>query len=133
MHACDRVPITAVEVKLGGEWLPLKRTVNNQWPYYNTNGPWQSSFPMPIRVTSVTGETIEDTITSAKGGDGSKQFSAVGGSVRPPMPYTHVSCARLASHSGDHPMHPCPDTAHDFRGPHVSVAEQDKTRQESHF
>nr|QOL01074.1 putative extracellular protein CSOL_007b [Pseudococcomyxa simplex] len=75
-----RVPITAVEVKLGGEWLPLKRTVNNQWPYYNTNGPWQSSFPMPIRVTSVTGETIEDTITSAKGGDGSKQFSAVGGS-----------------------------------------------------
>ncbi len=77
-----RVPITGVEVKLGGEWLPLKRTVNNQWPYYNTNGPWQSSFPMPIRVTSVTGETIEDVITSTKGGDGTKQFSQVaGGSV----------------------------------------------------
>ncbi len=81
MHACGRVPIAGVEVKLNGEWLPLKRTVNNQWPYYNTHGPWQSSFPMPIRVTSVTGETIEDTITSAKGGDGAKQFSAVGGSV----------------------------------------------------
>ncbi|CAL8470266.1 g9808 [Coccomyxa elongata] len=75
-----RVPITSVEVKLNGQWLPLKRTVNNQWPYYNTNGPWQSSFPMPIRVTSVTGETIEDSITSVKGGDGTKQFSAIAGS-----------------------------------------------------
>lgn len=71
-----------MEVKLNGQWLPLKRTVNNQWPYYNTNGPWQSSFPMPIRVTSVTGETIEDSITSVKGGDGIKQFSTVAGSVR---------------------------------------------------
>jgi hypothetical protein len=77
-----RVPITAVEVKLNGQWLPLERTVNNQWPYYNTNGPWQSSFPMPIRVTSVTGETIEDAIPSQTGGNGSKQFTSVSGSVR---------------------------------------------------
>ncbi len=77
---CARVPITSVEVKLNGEWLPLKRTVNNQWPYYNTNGPWQSSFPMPIRVTSVTGETIEDSITSTKGGEGTKQVSGTAGS-----------------------------------------------------
>ena len=68
-----------MEIKLGGAWLPLKRTVNNQWPYYNTNGPWQTSFPMPIRVTSVTGETIEDAITGVKGGQGTSQFSDVSG------------------------------------------------------
>ena len=74
-----RVPITGVEIKLGDTWLPLKRTVNNQWPYYNTNGPWQSSFPMPIRVTSVTGETVEDAITGVKGGQGTKQFGQTSG------------------------------------------------------
>ena len=66
-----------VSVKIGGSWLPLKRSTNNQWPYYNTNGPWQSSFPMPIRITSATGETVEDHIPNAKGGEGTKQFTEV--------------------------------------------------------
>ncbi len=66
-----------MEVKIGGTWVPLKRSSNNQWPYYNTNGPWESSFPMPIRVTSAVGETIEDSVPSSKGGEGTKQFSAV--------------------------------------------------------
>ena len=69
--------MAGVEVKLGGTWVPLKRSANNQWPYYTTNGPWQSSFPMPIRLTSAAGETLEDAIPSAKGGDGTKQFAAV--------------------------------------------------------
>ena len=29
-----------------------------------TNGDWQNAFPMPIRVTSAIGETVEDKITS---------------------------------------------------------------------
>ena len=66
-----------VSVKIGGNWLPLKRSSNNQWPYYNTNGPWQGSFPMPIRITSATGEVVEDNIPNAKGGEGSKQFTEV--------------------------------------------------------
>ncbi|CAL5218467.1 g150 [Coccomyxa viridis] len=74
-----RVPVAGVEIKLGGSWVPLKRSSNNQWPYYNTNGPWQSSFPMPIRITSAAGEAIEDSIPSAKGGDGTKQFGGAGG------------------------------------------------------
>ena len=77
-----RVPIASVEIKLQGQWLPMKRTVNNQWPYYNTNGPWQTAFPIPVRVTSVVGEVIEDTITGVKGNQGTKQFSEVSGSVR---------------------------------------------------
>ena len=66
-----------VSVKIGGNWLPLKRSSNNQWPYYNTNGPWQGSFPMPVRITSATGEVVEDNIPNAKGGVGSKQFTEV--------------------------------------------------------
>jgi len=69
--------VAGVEIKLGGNWIPLKRSANNQWPYYNTNGPWQSSFPMPIRITSAAGESIEDSVPNTKGGDGTKQFSAV--------------------------------------------------------
>lgn len=72
-----RIPVAGVEVKIGSTWVPLKRSANNQWPYYNTNGPWESSFPMPIRVTSAAGETIEDSVPSSKGGEGTKQFSAV--------------------------------------------------------
>jgi len=73
------VPITGVQVKLGGAWRALKHTTNNQWAYYSEAGPWQSSFPLPVRVTSVTGETIEEAITSAAGGDGTKQFKETGG------------------------------------------------------
>ncbi len=65
--------------------MPLKRSSNNQWPYYNTNGPWQSSFPMPIRITSASGETIEDSIPNAKGGDGSKQFGGVSLACNQPL------------------------------------------------
>lgn len=50
-----------MEANIGGGWLPLKRTNNNQWAYYNTNGPWQANFPMPVRVTSCLGETVEVT------------------------------------------------------------------------
>ena len=29
-----------------------------------TNGDWQGAFPMPIRITSAIGETLEDSISS---------------------------------------------------------------------
>ena len=64
-----------MQVKINDVWVNMKRANNNQWPYYNTNGPWQTNFPMPIRVTSIAGETVEDVITSVAGGDGHVQFS----------------------------------------------------------
>ncbi len=64
-----------MQVKINDVWVNMKRANNNQWPYYNTNGPWQTGFPMPIRVTSIAGETVEDVITSPSGGDGHVQFS----------------------------------------------------------
>ena len=73
------IPITDVSIKLNGAWRPLKRVFNNQFAYYSEAGPWQSAFPLPVRVTSVTGETLEDTIKSAEGGDGTQQFKERGG------------------------------------------------------
>lgn len=59
-----RYPITSVSVTIGGSYLPLKRTNNNQWAYYNTNGPWQSNFPMGIKVTNCLGETVTVSLPS---------------------------------------------------------------------
>ena len=70
-----------VEVKIGGSWLTLPRTNNNQWPYYNTNGPWQKSMPIPVRITSVLNETVEDSITSETATVGQTQFSFLSGAA----------------------------------------------------
>ena len=32
-----RIPISAVSVKINGEWLDLKRSVTNTWPYYRVS------------------------------------------------------------------------------------------------
>ena len=53
-----RYPITSVSVSIGGSLVPLTRTNNNQWAYYNSNGPWQAAFPMPIQITNCLGETV---------------------------------------------------------------------------
>ncbi|KAK9834151.1 hypothetical protein WJX81_003220 [Elliptochloris bilobata] len=71
-----RIPVSQVEVKINNVWIKMQRANNNQWPYYNTNGPWQTGFPMPVRVTSIAGETVEDTIAGPSGGEGHVQFSA---------------------------------------------------------
>ncbi|KAK9854210.1 hypothetical protein WJX84_008056 [Apatococcus fuscideae] len=39
-----RNPIIGVSAEINGAWLPLTRTTNNQWAYYNSQGPY--SFPM---------------------------------------------------------------------------------------
>lgn len=72
------VPVSDVQIKLGGSWMSLRRSNNNQWAYYSEAGPWQASFPLPIRVTSVTGETVEDAMASSSGGDGKVQFKVTG-------------------------------------------------------
>ena len=51
-----RIPVAQVEVKINNAWVKMQRANNNQWPYYNTNGPWQTGFPMPIRISSIAGE-----------------------------------------------------------------------------
>ena len=51
-----RIPVAQVQVKINNVWVKMQRANNNQWPYYNTNGPWQTGFPMPIRISSIAGE-----------------------------------------------------------------------------
>ena len=66
-----------------GAWHTPHYTTNNQWvwPGESVNRRWsESDFPMPVRVTSVTGETVEDVIPKG-GGDGTKQFKPVGSLV----------------------------------------------------
>ena len=75
-YAC-RVPLANVSANIGGNWIGLTRTSNNQWAYYNSAGPWENNFPMGLRLTSVTGETIEDSMASNEGGQGQAQFSDV--------------------------------------------------------
>ena len=72
------VPITEVQAKIGGAWRPLRRSNNNQFAYYSEAGPWQTEMPLPLRVTSVTGETVEDVMASTSGGDGTVQFKGTG-------------------------------------------------------
>ena len=82
------VPITDAQVKWGGGsggnstgggggWIPLKRVFNNQWAYYSEKGP--ASWPMDIKVTSVTGETVTDKVTNQAGNTGTVNFKETGG------------------------------------------------------
>jgi hypothetical protein len=68
------VPVAAVQVKLGGAWQDLTRAFNNQWAIH---GDWKAALPIPVRVTAVTGETVEDAITGEVT-EGTVQFAADG-------------------------------------------------------
>ena len=81
------VPITDVQAKIGGSWRSLRRSNNNQFAYYSEAGPWQSEMPLPLRVTSVTGETVEDTMASTSGGEGKVQFKVTGDAGAPGAGY----------------------------------------------
>lgn len=70
------VPIKLVEYQVQGVWWAAARSVNNQWPYHMEAGAF--SFPLPIRVTSVAGEVLTDTVPSSTGGWGTKQFTDTG-------------------------------------------------------
>lgn len=70
------VPLQLVEYQINGVWWPAARSVNNQWPYHREIGNFQ--FPMPIRVTSVAGEVLVDTVSSSSGGWGTQQFTNTG-------------------------------------------------------
>jgi hypothetical protein len=80
-----RVPVASVQIKVDGAWHTPHYTTNNQWvwPGQSVNRKWNDAtdFPMPIRVTSVTGDVIEDVIPAGGNGFGAKQFKAVGGNV----------------------------------------------------
>ena len=78
--------MASVSLNLNNQWVTMTDTSNNQYAYYNTLGPWNTYFPLHIRVTSVTGETVDDYITSATGGVGSAQFT----DVRPPSSSQHM-------------------------------------------
>lgn len=62
---CCSVPLKSVEYKINGKWWKAARSVNNQWPYHRELGDF--SFPLPIRVTSVAGEVLEDVVPSSSG------------------------------------------------------------------
>lgn len=64
---CCSVPLKSVEYKVNGKWWSASRSVNNQWPYHREIGDF--SFPLPIRVTSVAGEVLEDVVPSSSGLD----------------------------------------------------------------
>lgn len=64
-HGPCSVPIKAVEIKIGEGWYSVPRATNNMWPYHKQAGPW--SFPMPIRITSIADEVMEDVVTNAPG------------------------------------------------------------------
>ncbi|KAL3144188.1 hypothetical protein ABBQ32_003969 [Trebouxia sp. C0010 RCD-2024] len=70
------VPLKSVEYNIDGQWWSATRSVNNQWPYHREVGDF--SFPMPIRVTSVAGQVLEDIVPSSSGGWGKKQFTETG-------------------------------------------------------
>ena len=55
-----RNPIQGVSADIGGSWLALTRTTNNQWAYYNSQGPY--SFPMAIRIYCIRGAVLQDTM-----------------------------------------------------------------------
>ncbi|KAA6428967.1 MAG: hypothetical protein FRX49_01077 [Trebouxia sp. A1-2] len=70
------VPLQLVEYQINGVWWPAARSVNNQWPYHREIGNF--NFPLPIRVTSVAGEVLVDTVPSSSGGWGTQQFTDTG-------------------------------------------------------
>ena len=80
----SRVPVKDIQIKVDGAWHTPHYTTNNQWvwPGESVNRKWNDAkdFPMPIRVTSVTGETVEDVVPSG-GGNGKQQFKPVGSLV----------------------------------------------------
>lgn len=55
--ASCRVPVEKVEMKCDGNWNELRRTFNNM---YAANGGPFKTWPLPVRVTSVLGDTVED-------------------------------------------------------------------------
>ena len=71
------IPVANVSAKIGDNWITLTRGSNNQWAYYNSAGPWEDNFPMGLRITSVSGEVVEDAVPSKTGGDGNVQFKDV--------------------------------------------------------
>jgi hypothetical protein len=72
-HAIPLESVSA-QFKPGGEWVPLQRSTQNQWQY---SGEWGTAGapPMRLRLTSITGEVVEDVMPAVKGGAGRAQFS----------------------------------------------------------
>jgi len=65
------VGVKSVYIKVSGSWKSLKRTEYNAWAYSG-----HFSLPLPIRVTSIHGNTVESSINQLSGiVDLGKQFT----------------------------------------------------------
>jgi hypothetical protein len=64
-----------VSAFIGGRWVALPRSTANRFQYSGDAGEWNQSGPLKVRVTSVTGETVEDALPGLKGGGGTAQFT----------------------------------------------------------
>ena len=53
-QAAFRVPVAAVEMQLGGNWVMLQHSTNNMW---TLNSPGYQ-LPMPIRITPSCGNPV---------------------------------------------------------------------------
>jgi len=45
--------------------MQWRRRAGDRFAYYREVGDWEGLFPMRVRITSVTGETLEDDIDCA--------------------------------------------------------------------
>ena len=60
-----RVPPATVELSIGGQYATMQRTIDN---YFVLSSGTPVVFPASVRVTSIMGDTVEDTIEAATGG-----------------------------------------------------------------
>lgn len=91
VHGGCRVPAASVQVLVNGQWVTLTRTSDNYFEL-TSGGPF--TYPLQTRVTSVLGDSFDDTIASI--GDtfsGTKQFAA---SANPVVGSGSINTTRLA-------------------------------------
>ncbi|HYD39596.1 MAG TPA: hypothetical protein VEB43_02110 [Anaeromyxobacter sp.] len=65
-----RHPLDAVELRVGGAFVPLQRTDTNGWQWTSSGGGETAPPPYTLRVTDVFGHAVEDTVTVATGAVG---------------------------------------------------------------
>ena len=69
-----RVPASAVNIQVGGEYQAMTKTTDNYW--LATSGPY--TFPTSVQVTSLLGDTVTDVVNVA-----SPSGAVVGGAQFP--------------------------------------------------
>ena len=108
-----RVPASAVNIQVDGEYQAMIKTTDNYW--LATSGPY--TFPTSVQVTSVLGDTVTDVVNVASPSGavlGGAQFplSAAYGVVGGMLPCTchvqvlmsHMSACKFACSISQHSM-----------------------------